>query len=67
MIDEYMYGAVFGCTLTLIIIALYFIIVHPEPFMFDCGCGASSHMCMQCINGGNLSAPICHAFTGASP
>lgn len=45
-----------GALITLILIRLF------SPIDLDCGCGAMSSMCGQCIRGGNLSAPICGAF-----
>jgi hypothetical protein len=64
---EWLYDAIAGVAITIIVIAFYFIIFHPEPFMINCGCGAQFSMCMQCINGGNLSAPICQLFVRGAP
>lgn len=53
---------IFGFCLGVIGVLLCLIYIHPDPFLVNCGCGAMSQMCGECIRGGNLSAPICGAF-----
>lgn len=64
---EFIEGMVAGSIITVIAIFAYFVFVHPEPYYVDCGCGAMSQMCRQCIDGGNLSAPICNYFVRGAP
>ena len=51
-----------GVAIGAVAILVFFAVFHPAPIFMDCGCGAMSAMCGQCIHGGNLSAPICGAF-----
>jgi len=53
----FFYGVI--CIFIALVITAQFI---TNPFMIDCGCGAMSSMCGQCIKGGNLSEPICSYF-----
>jgi len=51
-----------GVAMGILIVIVFLLVFHPEPFFVDCGCGATTSMMSQCIQGGNLSAPICGAF-----
>jgi hypothetical protein len=64
--SEFTQGFVWGIVLVLIALIIT-IQIFPNPFMYDCGCGAMSSMCGQCIRGGNLSSPICSAFLSGAP
>lgn len=57
-------GLVIGLIIGMASLTVGIMVFHPDPWYVDCGCGAASQMCMQCINGGNLSASVCGAFTG---
>lgn len=57
-IESLFIGIIVGAIILLFVLHTF----QPNPIMVDCGCGAQSAMCGQCIKGGNLSAAICGAF-----